>query len=276
MKKLISLLLALVMVFSLATVAFAAGEPGSITITGAALDESNDLIATYNLYKMMDVSYDGDNYSYTVVNAWRGFFDLPAIQAYFSVDSNGVVIWNEISGENTSARAAEVALLAISWAKEQPITPDKSTATLDHSLTFENGTGTVKFEGLELGYYLVDSSVGALCGLTTTNPSVTMATKNIPPVLDKKVQEDSLANTGTSSWGSANTAGVGETVNFDSTIDIENGVHNLVYHDKMDSGLTLDPDSIKVKLYDSSENTTTDVAALDQNYKIKLDRKSVV
>ncbi len=268
MKKLISLLLALMMVLSLATVAFAA-EPGAIIITGAALNDSNELIATYNLYKMMDVSYEGTNYSYRVDSDWVDFFKLPAVQAYFSVDSAGVVIWNEISGENTLARASEVASLAIDWAKANISTPDKSTDTPDHTLTITaDHTATVTFGNLDLGYYLVDSSVGALCGLTTTNPSVTIATKNVPPTIDKKVQEDALAESGTSSWGSANTAGIGETVNFDSTIEIETGAQNLVYHDKMDDGLTFVPTSVVVKFYDSSANNTSTVDAIDANYTI--------
>ena len=32
--------------------------------------------------------------------------------------------------------------------------------------------------GLELGYYLIDSTMGALCGLTTTNPDASINAKN--------------------------------------------------------------------------------------------------
>lgn len=46
---------------------------------------------------------------------------------------------------------------------------------------------TVTFENLPLGYYLVDSSVGALCGLNTTNLAVNIQEKNEVPTVDKKI-----------------------------------------------------------------------------------------
>lgn len=281
MKKLISLLLALAMVFSMAVAVSAAEDPlpttGSITITGAALDENDALIATYTMYKMLSLeSYDKDkgNYSYKVVDAWKSFFESPEAAPYFSMDKDGFVKWAEITGENREARAIEFSKLAIAWAKAQPITPDKTTDTAaDFTLTTQtdsegNVTGTVKFSGLDLGYYLVDSSVGALCGLTTTNPNVTMTTKNVPPTVTKKVQEDSLVGTNSSSWGPSNTADIGDTVNFDSTIEIETGAQNLVYHDKMGAGLTFDNNSVVVMHYDSSTEKPETIAA-SGNYELK-------
>ena len=60
-KKLASLLLALVMIFSLTTTAFAAGNDGSITISNATVGE------TYAVYKVFDLTYEGKAvaYSYT-------------------------------------------------------------------------------------------------------------------------------------------------------------------------------------------------------------------
>ena len=281
MKKLISLLLALAMVFSMAVAVSAAEDPlpttGSITITGAALDENKDLIATYTMYRMLSLeSYDKDkgNYSYKVVDAWKPFFESSDAAPYFSMDKDGFVKWAEITGENREARAIEFSKLAIAWAKEQSIPPDKTTKIpTDFDLDVEtdsegNVTGTVKFSDLELGYYLVDSSVGALCGLTTTNPNVTMTTKNVPPTVTKKVQEDSLVGTDSSSWGSSNTADIGDTVKFDSTIEIETGAQKLVYHDKMGKGLTFDNNSVVVMHYDSSTEKYDTIAA-SGNYEVK-------
>ena len=68
-KKLASLLLALVMVFAVATTAFAAGT-NSITVTGAQANE------TYKIYKMLDLVVNNDKtaYSYTVNSDWVNFF----------------------------------------------------------------------------------------------------------------------------------------------------------------------------------------------------------
>ena len=61
-RKLASLLLALVMVFALATTAFADDAPGSITVDNPVKGQ------TYTAYKIFDVVYDDakDHYSYTI------------------------------------------------------------------------------------------------------------------------------------------------------------------------------------------------------------------
>ena len=95
-------------------------------------------------------------------------------------------------------------------------------------------SGTVgKFEGLSLGWYLVDSSAGALCGLTTTDPDASINAKNSTPTIDKQVQEDL-----TGMWGDVNTADIGQIVNFMSIIHVAAGSENYALHDKMSEGLT--------------------------------------
>ena len=41
-------------------------------------------------------------------------------------------------------------------------------------------------------------------------------------------------------WGDSNTADIGQTVNFQTTITAQPGAQNYVLHDKMDAGLTFD------------------------------------
>ncbi|MCD8160467.1 MAG: hypothetical protein LUE61_04645 [Clostridiales bacterium] len=57
LKKLASLLLALVMCFGLTSTAFAAND-GSITISNATEGE------TYTIYKMLDMTYDSNTGAY--------------------------------------------------------------------------------------------------------------------------------------------------------------------------------------------------------------------
>ena len=47
------------------------------------------------------------------------------------------------------------------------------------------------FCGIILVEHLVDSTVGALCELNTTKPSMEIRDKNPTPTIEKKVQEDS-------------------------------------------------------------------------------------
>lgn len=227
MKKLISLLLALMMVFSLAFTAIAAEtEKGSITINGVSTGTQ------YAIYKLLDLeSYDknsgqGGLYVYKVNDVWDAFFETDAAKEYFTVDAQGYANW---VGDDSDARVAAFAKLALEYAKDEahPITPVKTT----EDLTITETTGV--FSNLELGYYLVDSSVGALCGLTTTNPDASVNAKNKRPTIEKAVQEDS-----TSQYIGQNTADIGQIVEFRTTINVHAGPENYVVHDTMDNSLT--------------------------------------
>lgn len=235
MKKLISLLLALMMVLSLATVAFAAGETGSITINGVSSD------VKYDLYQLLDLeSYDEDEgvYSYKVNATWTSFFNTDEAKNYFKVDTQGYATWiNASTDEDTTV--AEFAKLALAYAKDHGISPVKSSENAG-AFTITGTDG--KFVNLALGYYLVDSTVGALCGLTTTNPDAYIVAKNGTPTIDKQVKEDSTGN-----WGSTDTADIGQTVEFRTTITVQPGAENYVLHDNMSTGLTFDPTSVVVK-----------------------------
>ena len=83
----------------------------------------------------------------------------------------------------------------------------------------------------------MDSSAGALCSLNTTATEVEIQEKNDVPSVEKKVQEDSKVNTA-DEWGESNTADIGQTVNFQTTITAQQGAQNYVLHDKMEAGLT--------------------------------------
>ena len=225
MKKAISLLLAVMLVLSLSATAFAA-EVGSITINGVGTD------ATYEIYKLLDLeSYDTTSgaYSYKVNSAWATYFTTSEALTYFTIDDAGYVTWIAAEDDDTVVGFAKKAL---AYAKANGIAPVKSSSNAGE-FTLTGTTG--KFADLELGYYLVDSTMGALCGLTTTNPDASINAKNSPPTIDKQVQEDSTGN-----WGDKNTADIGQIVSFRTTINVHAGAENYVLHDKMSSGLTFD------------------------------------
>ena len=99
---------------------------------------------------------------------------------------------------------------------------------------------------------MVDSPLGALCFLDTTDKEVTITEKNTAPTITKQVQEGET-------WGESNTAQIGDTVNFKVTIKAYKGAENYVLHDTMDDGLTLNSESIVVKATpkDGTETTLT-------------------
>ena len=200
-RKLASLLLALVMVFALTATAFAEGETGSITINDAVVGQ------TYTIYQILDLeSYNAsaNAYAYKATTAWNTFINSNEIKGvYVEVDAQGYVTWKE------DADAAAFAKAAQKYAKDNSIANQGTVAAT---------TTTVSFAGLDLGYYLVDTTLGTLCSLDTTNPNVVMEEKNEVPTNVKTVEEDSTGN-----YGEKNDADIGQTVNFKSTITAQAG-----------------------------------------------------
>lgn len=227
-QKILGLTLALVLMFTMALSAFAAGE-GSITINNAVKGQ------TYSVYKMLSLvpgQAPGNSYVYTVDPDWTDFISGDGAD-YLTVE-DGTVVWTGATsdGEPGAEAVAALAQLALNYAVSEGI---EATASVE-----ADGT-TVEFTNLDLGYYLVDSSLGALCGLTSTNPAATLDEKNEQPKVEKEVQEDS-----TEDWGDANTATIGDTVNYKTTITAQPGAENYVLHDKMEAGLTFNADSVVV------------------------------
>lgn len=216
-KKIASLLLALVMIFALATTAFAAGT-NSITVNGAQKGE------TYKLYKMLDliVNEDQTAYSYTVNTEWNDFFTTGAGKDYVDIDEQGYVTWK--TGKDTASDMEAFGKAAAAAVSGKTVVATETPAA-DGSFTFAN---------LDAGYYLITSTNGtlAIVDTTPTNPDATVNEKNPDHSLDKQVQEDS-----TQAWGKENSAQIGDTVYFQVTITLHKGAKDVVMHDKMEDGL---------------------------------------
>lgn len=215
-RKLVSLLLAVVLTLGLAALGYAEGETGSITINDAVVGQ------TYTIYQILDLeSYNAsaNAYAYKATTAWNTFINSDAIKGtYVEVDAQGYVTWKD------GADAAAFAKAAQKYAKDNNIA-NQGTVTAT--------TTKVSFTELDLGYYLVDTTLGTLCALDTTNPDVVMEEKNEVPTNVKTVEEDS-----TGKYGEKNDADIGQTVNFKSTIKAQAGAENYVFHDTMSTGLT--------------------------------------
>ena len=255
-KKLAGILLALAMVLGLAATALATQEGtltgGSITINDAV---PGQVYKAYQILYLESYNADANAYAYKANSAWEPW--LKTQTAYLSFDAQGYVTWVK------DADAAAFAKLA--QAQAAKMTAD---ATATAPAAAEGATySTVKFENLKLGYYLVDTTLGTLCSLDTTNPDVVMEEKNEVPTNVKTVEEDSkVGKEGVDAWGSANDADIGQVVNFKSTITAQPGAENYVFHDKMSAGLTLDKASIKVNNVAVTNAQGIDVS--DDNYTV--------
>ena len=227
-KKLLGLLLALTLSLTLCLPAFAANgtnnNTGSITINDAEVGH------TYSIYQVMVLeSYDTDKnaYAYKAHSDWADW--LKTQTQYVSIDNQGYITW---VGQTDDSTIAAFAKNALAHAKSNNIAPvEEVTAT----------SATVRFTNLNLGYYLVDTTLGTLCSLDTTAPSVEMFEKNEPPHINKQVKEDSTDN-----WDDENTAEIGDTVYYKTTITAKKGAEKFILHDEMSEGLTLNSGSITV------------------------------
>ena len=203
---------------------------GSITINDAEPGH------TYNAYQVLVLeSYDAKAgaYSYKANTKWADW--LKTQTQYVAIDAQGYVTWKE------GADVAAFAKTAIAYAEANNITA-AGTQTAPAASEGQRYS-TVKFENLNLGYYLVNTTAGTLCSLDTTTPNVVMKEKNDLPGIVKEVKEDS-----TGDWGDKNTAEIGDTVEFKTTITAKAGAESYVLHDVMSKGLTLNADSIKVQV----------------------------
>lgn len=243
-KRVLALLAAFALVLAMAVPAFAEEETGSITVQGAVNGE------IYSIYKIFDVTgYDmttnPHKITYKVTDGWASFFEKGNPGAnYVTLDSK-----NQISGTTLdSSTAPEFAAAAITWAKDS-----------DHHINVtasETANGdSVTFTGVTNGYYLVDTSLGALCSLdNVTGNAATISEKNKVPSVEKKVKNGDI-------YESSNSAKIGDTVEYKTTITINGSVEKVVLHDKMGAGLTFDETSVKVKV------DGADVA--EDNYTLK-------
>lgn len=239
-----ALLAAFALVLAMAVPAFADGNTGSITVQGAVDGE------LYSIYKIFDVTgYDTmttpHKITYKVTDGWASFFAKGNPGAtYVTLDSKKQISATTLDSTNAPAFAAA----AITWAKDSAHNikvTDSKTANKD-GVTFTNVAD---------GYYLVDTSLGALCSLdNVTGNAAKISEKNKVPSVEKKVKSGDI-------YESSNSAKIGDTVKYKTTITINGSVEKVVLHDKMDTGLTFDETSVKVKVGGA------DVAAA--NYTLK-------
>ena len=253
-RKLTSLLLALVMVFALA-VTVAADETTGTTGTGSITVENPVADKTYTAYKIFDVVYDADkkNYSYTIEHASPWFDTVNGYTAGLTL--------TQVTGTDTYVvtTTSDFSPAAFADALSKAV-----GGKIGKTLKIVGGKATAT--GLDLGYYFVTSTSGALCNLTTTNPEVTIYDKNNVPFEKTKTVDN-------------NDFKVGDTVTFNITGKVPDytGFKTYTYliTDTMSKGLTFNATSVQVKVGDdvlTAGNTTYTLATggAADNYTFKV------
>ena len=233
MKKIISLVLALALVMSLAIGAAAeTTAAGTITIGDAVQGQ------TYTAYKVFSVTYNTDKTTYNYsINSDSAFFDT--VSAFAGIEENGLTLTQVGTGNTynvtvdaTKFNQDKAAALAAA------LNSDTTKPTAAGSVTASD-TATIAVS--ELGYYFVDSTLGSLCSLDTTNNDVTIYEKNIKPSLTKLVEEDA-----TKDYGETASANIGQSLNFKLTVNTGTNTNttasgvdaNYIITDELPAGMT--------------------------------------
>lgn len=236
MKRILAIVCTFVMIISMATgvnavdntsAAATTGttEKGSITLENAVVGDE------YKIYKILSLeSYIKDKaYSYRRTgDAWDTFVNSTEGKMFFETNIDGYVTFKSTEDNDTVAR--KLAIYAIGYAKKNNVTPTKKVAATASSKT---ETAKVVFDDLDLGYYVVESTSGTACAITTTDPDATIKDKHDNPSVNKIIEHGGVVK-GNHTMNSVN---LGETVYFETTINVKKGANNYVLHDTMDPNL---------------------------------------
>lgn len=174
MRKLFTVLLALAMTLALAVSAFAA-DTGSITITNPQGDH------TYTAYNIFDVTYSGDNYSYTISGTEAAF---NTVKAYADVAANGLNL-TAVANTNKYNVSIGAGFSAASFAQYLKT----NVGSLGTGTAFTKVGDTMKASDLALGYYFVSGTSGTVCELATAK-DIQIRDKNEVPQIEKVVNDD--------------------------------------------------------------------------------------
>ena len=264
MRRLFTVLLALALTLALAVPAFAADPTGSITITNP---QGNH---TYTAYKIFDVTYSGDNHSYTISNTDPAY---DTVKAYADKAANGLTLTAvaDTGKYNVSVDAASFS--AASFAQYL----NKNVNSLGDGTGFTATTDgkTVMASGLDLGYYFVSGTSGTVCELATAK-DIQIHDKNEVPEIEKTVDDVD------------GTVEVGQKLTYTITgkVPSTKGYTEFTYEvkDTMTEGLTFNKD-VKVTIGDKdvtsaakiTNNKDGFVASVDmKNYQDYIDKPVVI
>ena len=297
MKKFVSILLALVMIFGLATTAFAA-EGTSLTITNS----DGNTYAGYQLLKLttslkpegQHTAHEGDhadscyNYAYTVNAKYRAVLQAEAFA------NGGNYLWEQGNKPDTAAGVTDDQILQYlanqtsdvggTYHTMRQVADRLYRAIVAGNIAADATDLTGNNDTIDQGYWMI-ADVTNLGGQNEANSLVMVDTKGennlvvnpktALPTVEKKVkdiedsEDDKIAD---NAWHDSADHDIGDTVpfkltatlpsNFRAYIVRENGesVHpyKLIFHDSLSAGLTLNADSVKVYMYETLYKANVD------------------
>ena len=251
-KKLASLLLALVMVFALATTAFA------------------DETTTYSI----TINNSAEGHTYEAYQIFTG--DL--------VEKDGTKILSNIVWGSGISKAGQTALGDAAAKAETLKTEDDAKAfakaVAPYLTTAAGSTNTVTdgkyvISGLAAGYYLVKDQDGSLTGdsdsyteyIIQVVGNVTATPKSDVPEVEKKVKDTNETTGETTGWQDSADYDIGDSIPFQLKATLADNVssyttYKVVFHDTLSKGLTYNNDA-KVYIGGTETNGFTVTATVN-------------
>ena len=251
-KKLASLLLALVMVFALATTAFA------------------DETTTYSI----TINNSAEGHTYEAYQIFTG--DL--------VEKDGTKILSNIVWGSGISEAGQTALGDAAAKAETLKTEDDAKAfakaVAPYLTTAAGSTNTVTdgkyvISGLAAGYYLVKDQDGSLTGdsdsyteyIIQVVGNVTATPKSDVPEVEKKVKDTNETTGETTGWQDSADYDIGDSIPFQLKATLADNVssyttYKVVFHDTLSKGLTYNNDA-KVYIGGTETNGFTVTATVN-------------
>ena len=236
-KKFASLLLALVMVFALATTAFAA--------EGTTISAPEGSTRTYDVYQI----FTGDLHEGVLSNIKWGKNGTGTEEA--AVDQTTLAALAAVNGKSDTEKLTEIQTYVNFGSTAIGTVSDSNPLTVPTGYYLIKDNGPVN-DGEAYSLYVVQ-----VVGPTTISPKVGTTTS------DKKVDDKNDSNTteDATTWQDSADYDIGDAVPFklSATIaqDYANYTHGykLTFHDKEDAGLTFNASSVKVYV-DGAEITS--------------------
>ena len=293
-KTILSLMVAIALLVSialpLASSAVEMDEPPQIIINAPAGLAFNDATDFFQAFKIFDVTFTGDNYSYVIVPAFEVFDDYPGADSTFSL----------LDFLNDSPTAAEMTDLAAAlWAyiyydgydPNDIVRLVKPVGNVD----IEETQVTIDLDVTDggYGYYLIFHSASlfdddepfvqivAACALTTTNPVAEVTAKTDVPTLKKWLVLDD------GSYAKVEGLSIGDIASFAIEVTLpttfegydEENPYVLVVHDMLgvcpEFFLGYDPEgddgfveNITVSYWEQGEPTTITAFVIDDDYEL--------
>ncbi|PWT29083.1 SpaA isopeptide-forming pilin-related protein [Butyrivibrio fibrisolvens] len=246
---------------------------GSITVTGATKGE------TYTAYEVLEYTavdetlnnaaestdtngtaqFTDTHGTYKVTAEWVDFFTSNeyGLSSYIT-NYDGEYYVTGVTKANAIAFASAIQTGSIKYIASH------TNLTVAGQAVAQEEEETVTISNLPYGYYVIDSSLGAVNSTGLTSPSVLVNEKNVTtPAPEKKVQENSGAAKAFSidesnGWGKWNDGQNGDTVTFKTKVTLLPKTTNVVLHDTMDATLSYNKDVVVYYAVDATGSDVTD------------------